>query len=121
MGTQQNGSNGSPNQQQQQPQSMNPRQVREMSTESSGGGYRSGSSSNRALYASPPTSNTLTNGYESSPSSKYSTTPVQQTPYRYSDYKPIPPPKTSVYKPVPPPKPKSYPRNGGTPQQQPPM
>ena len=119
--TQQNGSNGSPNQQQQQPQSMNQRQVREMSTESSGGGYRSGSSSNRALYASPPTSNTLTNGYESSPSSKYSTTPVQQTPYRYSDYKPIPPPKTSVYKPVPPPKPKSYPRNGGTPQQQPPM
>merc|ERR1719412_2424776 len=85
-----------------------------MSTESSGGGYRSGSSSNRGLYASPPTSNTVTNGYESSPSSKYSTPPVQQqTSYRYSDYKPIPPPKTSVYKPVPPPKPKSYPRNSG--------
>jgi hypothetical protein len=25
---------------------------------------------------------------------------------RYSDYKPMPPPKSSVYKPVPPPKPK---------------
>ena len=113
--TQQNGSNQSPNQQ----QAISHRQMREMSAESSGGGYRSGSSSNRALYASPPTSSTVTNGYESSPSSKYSTTPVQQTPYRYSDYKPIPPPKTSVYKPVPPPKPKSYPR--GTPQSQQPM
>ena len=115
--TQQNGTNGSPNQQ----QAMHHRQMREMSTESNGGGYRSSSSSKRALYASPPTSNTLTNGYESSPSSKYSTTPVQQAPYRYSDYKPIPPPKTSVYKPVPPPKPKSYPRNGGPLQQQQPM
>merc|ERR1719412_139371 len=107
----QNSSNHSPNQQ----QAMGNRQMREMSVESNGGGYRSGSSSNRALYASPPTSNTVTNGYESSPSSKYSTPPVQQqqTSYRYSDYKPIPPPKTSVYKPVPPPKPKSYPRNSG--------
>ena len=113
--SQPNGSNNSPNQQ----QGINPRQMREMSTESNGGGYRSGSSSNRAHYSSPPTSNTLTNGYESSPSSKYSTTPVQQTPYRYADYKPIPPPKTSVYKPVPPPKPKAYPRNGGSTQQQP--
>ena len=113
-----NGSNGSPNQQQAQ---INPRQIREMSTESNGGGYRSGSNSNRALYASPPTSSTITNGYESSPSSKYSTTPVQQNPYRYSDYKPIPPPKTSVYKPVPPPKPKAYPRNGGNGSQQQPL
>ena len=27
---------------------------------------------------------------------------------RYSDYKPMPPPKSSVYKPVPPPKPKPF-------------
>lgn len=56
------------------------------------------------------------NGYESSPSSKYSTPPMgggngmmdqQQQRMRYSDYKPVPPPKSSVYKPVPPPKPKS--------------
>ena len=112
-----NGSNSSPNQQ----PVINQRQVREMSAESNGGGYRSSSNSNRALYATPPTSNTMTNGYESSPSSKYSTTPVQQNPYRYSDYKPIPPPKTSVYKPVPPPKPKAYPRNGGNGSQQQPI
>ena len=113
--THQNESNHSPNQQ----PAVNHRQMREMSQESSGGGYRSGSSSNRALYASPPSTSNATNGYESSPSSKYSTTPVQQQQYRYSDYKPIPPPKTSVYKPVPPPKPKSYPRNGGPSHHQP--
>lgn len=55
------------------------------------------------------------NGYESSPSSKYSTPPIggvdpQQQRYRYTDYKPVPPPppKTATYKPVPPPKPKTY-------------
>merc|ERR1712012_878834 len=35
--------------------------------------------------------------------------------YRYSDYKPLPPPKTSIYKPVPPPKPKPFSRSNSQP------
>jgi hypothetical protein len=69
-------------------------------------GYRTGQSG-RPLYANPPSTNGM-NGYESSPSSKYSTPPADQQRYRYADYKPVPPPKTASYKPVPPPKPKTY-------------
>merc|ERR1719150_1561390 len=35
--------------------------------------------------------------------------------YRYSDYKPLPPPKSSIYKPVPPPKPKPFSRSNSQP------
>merc|ERR550517_991111 len=35
--------------------------------------------------------------------------------YRYSDYKPLPPPKSSIYKPVPPPKPKPFSRSTSQP------
>ena len=35
--------------------------------------------------------------------------------FRYSDYKPLPPPKTSIYKPVPPPKPKPFSRSNSQP------
>ena len=34
---------------------------------------------------------------------------------RYSDYKPLPPPKSSIYKPVPPPKPKPFSRSNSQP------
>ena len=92
-------------------QSPGTRQSRAMSQDP---GYRAGQSG-RPLYANPPSTNGM-NGYESSPSSKYSTPPStvtngvidQQQRYRYADYKPVPPPKTASYKPVPPPKPKTY-------------
>ena len=48
-----------------------------------------------------------TNGYSGPSSGKYSR--------QYSDYKPLPPPKTSVYKPVPPPKPKPFSRSNSQP------
>merc|ERR1712088_1116567 len=35
--------------------------------------------------------------------------------FRYSDYKPLPPPKSSIYKPVPPPKPKPFSRSNSQP------
>lgn len=91
-------------------QSPGSRQNRAMSQDP---GYRTGQSG-RPLYANPPSSSGMNGGYESSPSSKYSTPPVggvdpqQQQRYRYADYKPVPPPKTASYKPVPPPKPKTY-------------
>ena len=79
-------------------------------------GYRAAAGQNgRPLYANPPPTSTngMNGGYESSPSSKYSTPPIvgggdPQQRYRYADYKPVPPPKTASYKPVPPPKPKTY-------------
>lgn len=70
-------------------------------------GYRTGP---RPQIQGNPTNQPSLNGYDPSPNSKYSNPQGigNDQRYRYTDYKPVPPPKSSVYKPVPPPKPKTY-------------
>lgn len=86
-------------------------------------GYRSATRPPGHGHPPPPSALSGSNGYEASASAtKYSSPPGvgvvgTDARYRYTDYKPVPPPKASVYKPVPPPKPKSYhpaaPSSGG--------
>merc|ERR1740137_360725 len=62
----------------------------------------------------PPNGNS--HGYSGPSSGKYSQQPSGgPDKYRYSDYKPLPPPKSSIYKPVPPPKPKPFSRSNSQP------
>lgn len=62
----------------------------------------------------PPNGNS--HGYAGPSSGKYAQQPSGgQDKYRYSDYKPLPPPKSSIYKPVPPPKPKPFSRSNSQP------
>merc|ERR1719474_247088 len=62
----------------------------------------------------PP--NGTSHGYSGPSSGKYTQQPNGgPDKYRYSDYKPLPPPKSSIYKPVPPPKPKPFSRSNSQP------
>lgn len=62
----------------------------------------------------PPNGNS--HGYAGPTSGKFAQQPNGgPDKYRYSDYKPLPPPKSSIYKPVPPPKPKPFSRSNSQP------